>query len=240
VAARGLSLRALVCNAGLQFNTGPQLSPDGYELTFAVNHLGHFLLANLLFAQLLQSAPARIVIVASGVHDPAMRTGMPKPAVSDFDTLAATGGAKRGEFNGRLAYVNSKLCNVWFAYELARRVGERPVTVNGWEPGLVPASGLARDYPPAMRFLWDNVLPLVTGTLNPLIPSLSTLSRSGKALARMVTDPELAKTTGKYFPSHARWHEARSSELSYDEERARALWDASVRMSGLAADESTL
>src|SRR5262249_56863613 len=53
VAARGLSLRALVCNAGLQFNHGPQLSADGHELTFAVNHLGHFLLANLLFAQLL-------------------------------------------------------------------------------------------------------------------------------------------------------------------------------------------
>ena len=224
VAARGLSLRALVCNAGLQFNSGPQLSADGYELTFAVNHLGHFLLTNLLFAQLLQSAPARIVIVASGVHDPAMRTGMPKPAITDFDTLAATGGPKRGEFNGRLAYVNSKLCNVWFAYELARRVGDRPVTVNGWEPGLVPASGLARDYPPAMRFIWDNVLPLVTGSLNPLIPSLSTLSRSGKALARMVMDPELGKTTGKYFPSHARWREARSSELSYDETQgARAL-----------------
>ena len=240
VAARGLSLRALVCNAGLQFNTGPQLSADGYELTFAVNHLGHFLLTNLLFAQLLQSAPARIVIVASGVHDPAMRTGMPKPAISDIDTLAATGGPKRGEFNGRLAYVNSKLCNVWFAYELARRLGDRPVTVNGWEPGLVPASGLARDYPPAMRFLWDNVLPLVTGSLSPFIPSLSTLSRSGKALARMVTDPELAKTTGKYFPSHARWHEARSSELSYDAARARELWDASVRMSGLAPGESIL
>ena len=54
----------------------------------------------------------------------------------------------------------------------------------------------------------------------------------------MVLDPELAKTTGKYFPSHARWHEARSSELSYDAERAGELWDASVRMSGLAAGES--
>ncbi len=91
-----------------------------------------------------------------------------------------------------------------------------------------------------MRFIWDNLLPLVTGSLNPLIPSLSTLSRSGKALARMVTDPELAKTTGTYFPSHARWHEARSSELSYDTARARELWDASVRMSGLTPGESVL
>jgi NAD(P)-dependent dehydrogenase (short-subunit alcohol dehydrogenase family) len=239
VIARGLPLHALVCNAGLQFNKGPQLSKDGYELTFAVNHLGHFLLTNLLFGELVKRAPARIVIVASGVHDPAMRTGMPKPAIADLDTLAATGGAG-GEFNGRLAYVNSKLCNVWFAYELARRVGTRPVTVNGWEPGLVPASGLARDYPPALKFIWDRILPFVTGSLSPFIPSLSTLSRSGTALSRMVLDPELANTTGKYFPSHARWNAARSSELSYDAEKARALWDASVRMSGLLPGESAL
>ena len=240
VIARGLPLHALVCNAGLQFNSGPQLSKDGYELTFAVNHLGHFLLTNLLFGELVKRAPARIVIVASGVHDPALRTGMPKPAIGDLDTLATTGGATPGEFNGRLAYVNSKLCNVWFTYELTRRVGARPVTVNGWEPGLVPASGLARDYPPAMKFIWDRILPFVTGSLNPFIPSLSTLSRSGTALSRMVLDPELANTTGKYFPSHARWHAARSSELSYDAQKARALWDASVRMSGLAPGESTL
>jgi len=240
ISSRQLPISALVCNAGLQFNRGPMLSDAGYELTFAVNHLGHFLLTNLLFAELAKNAPARIVIVASGVHDPAMRTGMPKPAVSDFDTLAATGGATRGEFNGRLAYVNSKLCNLWFTYELARRVGSRPVTVNGWEPGLVPGSGLARDYPAALRFIWDRILPAVTGALSPLIPSLSTKSRSGAALARMVTDADLASTTGKYFPSHTRWRDARSSDLSYDATRARELWDASVRMSGLAPGESPL
>ena len=240
VIARGTPLHALICNAGLQFNHGPQLSADGYELTFAVNHLGHFLLTNLLFEELWKNAPARIVIVASGVHDPAMRTGMPKPAISDLDTLATTGGATRGEFNGRLAYVNSKLCNLWFTYELSRRVGPRPVTVNAWEPGLVPGSGLARDYPPVLRFIWDRILPAVTGALSPLIPSLSTKSRSGAALARTLIDAEFGSTSGKYFPSHTRWREARSSELSYDAARARELWDASVRMSGLAPGESSL
>jgi len=72
---------------------GLQLSQDGYELTFAVNHLGHFLLINLLLAHLVRHAPARIVIVSSGVHDPSRRTGMPKPAVTDWETLAATGPA---------------------------------------------------------------------------------------------------------------------------------------------------
>src|SRR5512134_454926 len=70
IEARDLPLRALVCNAGLQLNRGPKLTPDGFETTFAVNHLGHFLLTHLLLERLLAHAPSRIVVVASGVHDP--------------------------------------------------------------------------------------------------------------------------------------------------------------------------
>src|SRR5207249_11884694 len=179
--ARDIPLRALVCNAGLQVHKGPLLSPDGYELTFAVNHLGHFLLTNLLLARLVRNAPARIVIVASGVHDPKFRTGMPKPAVADLATLAATGGPRAGAFDGRLAYVNSKLCNLWFTYELVRRLDAaglagdtRPLSVNAFDPGLVPGSGLARDYPAALRFIWLRLLPAVArlatrfvATINP-------------------------------------------------------------------------
>jgi NAD(P)-dependent dehydrogenase (short-subunit alcohol dehydrogenase family) len=89
IEAADLPLRALVCNAGLQMTRGRSTSAEGFELTFAVNHLGHFLLANLLLDRLRAHAPARIVVVASGVHDPALRTGMPKAAVADLDTLAA-------------------------------------------------------------------------------------------------------------------------------------------------------
>ena len=78
-------------------NHGPKLTPDGFESTFAVNHLGHFLLTHLLLERLLANAPARIVIVASGVHDPAMKTMMPHPAITDLETLAATGGPSREE-----------------------------------------------------------------------------------------------------------------------------------------------
>jgi light-dependent protochlorophyllide reductase len=231
--AHDVPLDALVCNAGLQFMKGPRLSSDGFELTIAANHLGHFLLANLLLDRLAANAPARIVVVSSGVHDPKMRTGMPHPAISDLDTLAATGGANRGSFNGRLAYVNSKLCNLWFAYELARRCAGRGITVNAWEPGLVPGSGLARDYPAALRWVWNWVLPGIAAGLSPFLPSISTATRSGRDLARMVTDPALEKTTGKYFPSHTRWQETPSSELSYERARAAELWDASVRMARL-------
>jgi light-dependent protochlorophyllide reductase len=245
--AMDVPLRALVCNAGLQVSAGPRRSADGFELTFAVNHLGHFLLANLLLGRLVAHAPARIVVVASGVHDPKLRTGMPKADVRSLDTLAATGGPSADRFDGRLAYVNSKLCNLWFAYELGRRIdaarlstAARPVTVNGFDPGLVPGSGLARDYPRVLRLVWDRILPAVARVLTPIVPTINPAPKAGGALARLVLDPALAPVSGRYFPSHARWHEAASSDASYDADRARALWDASVRMTGLAAHESPL
>jgi light-dependent protochlorophyllide reductase len=244
--ARDLALRALVCNAGLQSGGARKISADGYELTFAVNHLGHFLLANLLLQRLLANAPARIVVVSSGVHDPKRLTGMPKAAVTDMAALAAGGAADAARFNGQLAYVNSKLCNMWFAYELDRRLAaaqlsrDGRLTVNAFDPGLVPGSGLARDYTAALRFAWNRVLPGVARVLSSAVPGISTARKSGAALAQLVLDPALAGTSRQYFPSHTRWRQAPSSAASYDEERARSLWEASVRMSGLSARESPL
>jgi NAD(P)-dependent dehydrogenase (short-subunit alcohol dehydrogenase family) len=246
IGERGISLKALVCNAGLQSN-GLHLSSDGYERTFAVNHLGHFLLVNLLLAHLHAQGPARIVVVASGVHDPKLTTGMPKPEIADLPTLAATGGPRPGAFDGRLAYVNSKLCNLWFAYELVRRLeaaglagGERALSVNGFDPGLVPGSGLARDYPAPLRFVWDRILPAVARVVTLVVPNVNPADKAGAAMARLVLDPALAGVSGRYFPSHTRWREAPSSDASYDEERARALWVESARMVGLAPGESPL
>jgi len=247
LAGRNVALRALVCNAGIQVTHGPRHSPEGFELTFAVNHLGHFLLTNLLLARLVAQGPARIVIVASGVHDPKRWTGMPKPSITDVATLAATGGPGKDAFNGRLAYVNSKLCNLWFAYELERRIAAaglssdgRRLTVNTFEPGLVPGSGLARDYPPALRFAWYRILPGLARLLTPIVPGINPASKAGPALARLVVDPALAGISGKYFPSHTRWRAAPSSDASYDVARARALWEESVRMSRLRSGESPL
>lgn len=247
IEARDLPLRALVCNAGLQMNHGPKLTPDGFESTFAVNHLGHFLLTHLLLERLLANAPARIVVVSSGVHDPAMKTMMPHPAITDLETLAVTGGPSKEKFDGRVAYVNSKLCNLWFTYELARRLeaaklgtGERPLSVNAYEPGLVPGSGLARDYPPVLRWLWDWVLPSVARVLSLRYPSINSAPKSGAALAHVVLDPALERSSSQYFPSHSRWQAAPSSDASYDTERARALWEESVRLTRLAPEESPL
>ncbi len=245
---RDVPIRALVCNAGLQ-TSGKKviLSADGFERTFAVNHLGHFLLVNLLLRRLAANPPSRIMVVASGVHDPKLRTGMPKPDIGHFDVLAQSGGAKPDAFDPRVAYVNSKLCNVWFTYELIRRIAaagivskERPLSVNAYEPGLVPGSGLAREYPPALRWVWLRVLPAIARVATRFTPAINPADKAGEALARLVLDPSLERISGKYFPSHARWGEAPSSEASYDTTRAAALWEASVRLTRLTPDESPL
>jgi light-dependent protochlorophyllide reductase len=245
--ARNLALDALVCNAGLQFMKGPVLSEQGYELTFAVNHLGHFLLTNLLLSRLAARAPSRVVIVSSGVHDPARFTGMPKASIADLDTLAATGGATPGKFNGPLAYVNSKVCNLWFAYELNRRMeakrlstADRAIAVNSFDPGLVPGSGLAREYPAFARVVWNSVMPALASALTRFVPNVSTAPKSGAALAQLVLEPRLGLRGARYYPSHTRWYETPSSDFSYDAGRARELWEASIRMTGLEPGESPL
>jgi light-dependent protochlorophyllide reductase len=247
IEARNLPLQSLVCNAGLQFTRGPVLSEQGYELTFAVNHLGHFLLTNLLLSRLASRAPSRIVIVSSGVHDPARFTGMPKANIADLETLAATGGATPGKFSGPLAYVNSKVCNLWFAYELNRRMeakglstADQPIAVNGFDPGLVPGSGLAREYPAFARAVWSSVMPAMASAVTRFLPSVSTAPKSGTALAQLVLEPRLGIRGARYYPSHTKWYETPSSEQSYDAARARELWEASIRMTGLAPGESPL
>jgi NAD(P)-dependent dehydrogenase (short-subunit alcohol dehydrogenase family) len=146
------------------------LSPDGFEITFAVNHLGHFLLTNLLLERLRASAPARIVVGASGVHDPKMKTGMPKPYITDFETLATPRPPRSDDFDGRLAYVNGKLCNLWFTYELERRIreangsgGARRVTVNAFDPGLVRDRAWRATIPfLALHSRWIDVMWTIT------------------------------------------------------------------------------
>jgi light-dependent protochlorophyllide reductase len=247
IEAQNVPLDALVCNAGLQFTKGPILSDDGYELTFAVNHLGHFLLTNLLLARLASRAPSRIVIVSSGVHDGGRFTGMPKPNIGNLATLAATGGAIPGAFSGPVAYVNSKVCNMWFAYELQRRIEaaglstpDRPIAINAFDPGLVPGSGLAREYHPALRFVWNSVMPAMASVVTRFVAGISTAPKSGGALADLVLNPRLGTPGARYYPSHTRWLESPSSDQSYDAGRAQELWDASIRMTGLAAGESPL
>lgn len=221
-------LRAIVCNAAVQVLT-PTYTPNGYEATFAVNHLAHFLLVNLLLDKLV--APARVVFVSSGVHDPAGRTGMPAPAMRPVRELASgqSGRAEPEARAGRRRYATSKLCNVLCAYELHRRLerqGRHGISVNAFDPGLMPGTGLARHYSGLQRLLWRFVFPL----LRPL-PGVSSMRASGRMLARLAVDPDLDGVSAQYFSGNRK---VRSSEESYDETTAAELWAGSVELVGLA------
>jgi light-dependent protochlorophyllide reductase len=235
-------LRAIVCNAAMQIVTGKTYTPDGFETTFAVNHLGHFLLVNLMLGQM--APPARIVVVSSGTHDPAQTTGMPPPVYKSARVLARPDedpeplGDERGTA-GRRAYTTSKLCNLLFAYELDRRLRAEKgagtngssITVNAFDPGLMPGTGLARDYGMMARFAWRFVLPV----LRPFVPNVNSVARSGRSLADMVTEPRFERISGRYFQGT---REVPSSKDSYDPDMAMDLWEASAAMVKLTPGET--
>lgn len=207
---------AIVCNAGVQNVSGTVLTEDGIEQTFGVNHLAHFLLVRELLPRMAPGA--RVVFVASDTHDPTKHTGMPAPVYTDARSLAypteETGGTV-----GRRRYTTAKLCNVLATYEFARRVPT--ATFAAFDPGLIPGTGLARDYRGLQAFAWRYLLPALT-----VIPGLNinTPRRSGEALARLVLNPEL---TGRYYSGR---REIRSSTDSYDLAKAADLWDTSVEL----------
>jgi NAD(P)-dependent dehydrogenase (short-subunit alcohol dehydrogenase family) len=228
-------LGAIVCNAGIQIVSGATFTEDGIETTFQVNHLAHFLLVRLLLEQ--AARPVRVVFVSSGTHDPSRRTGMPKPHYTSAEALAhppRADGEDAG-VEGRRRYTTAKLCNVLCAYELSRRAGEgvtanalsrragEGVTANAFDPGLMPGTGLARDYGRIQRAAWTTVMP----RLAPILPGLHTPARSGAALARLAVDPELEGVTGAYFEGA---RAAASSTDSYDGRKARDLWETSERL----------
>src|SRR5690242_10964613 len=130
-------LQAIVCNAGVQVVSGTEKTAEGVEMTFGVNHLGHFALVQGLLDSLAR--PARVVVVSSGTHDPAKFTGMPSP---DYTTAAdlADPADITDAAEGRRRYTTSKLCNLLFTYELDRRLGHgaQGVTVTAFDPGLMP------------------------------------------------------------------------------------------------------
>ena len=233
-AARALPpIGAIICNAGIQVVSAITYNADGYETTFAVNHLGHFLLVNLLLRYL--DDHARIVVVSSGTHNPDQFTGMPKPDYTDAASAARREAGTDPSSAGRRAYTTSKLCNVMFTYELSRRLkaaGHDRISVTAFDPGLMPGTGLARDYRPYQKFLWNFVLPALR-----VIPGVNGASKSGNNLARLALDPELEGVSGKYFVGRK---SVPSSKESYDERKAAELWDSSVSMVHLTPEETIL
>jgi NAD(P)-dependent dehydrogenase (short-subunit alcohol dehydrogenase family) len=210
-------LHAIVCNAGVQVVSGTERTEDGIEMTFGVNHLGHFALVQGLLDTL--TPPARILVVSSGTHDPSKHTGMPDPQYTSAADLAHPRAEQADD--GRRRYTTSKLCNLLFTYELNRKLGQG-VTVNGFDPGLMPGSGLARDYPPLQRLAWRYLLPALR-----VLPGVRSTRTSGRYLAALVNDVRFDGVSGQYFDG---LRPIKSSADSYDRDKALDLWATSEEL----------
>jgi len=223
-------LAGLVCNAGGQNVASPTKTEEGYETTFAVNHLGHYLLTRLLLPDL--ASGGRITFVSSGTHDPTQRTGMPEPRYVTAEALAHD--FEPSGLAGRRRYTTSKLCNIYCTYELARRLSASPdprlrsLGVNAFDPGLMPGTGLARTYSAPLRFVSRFILP----ALSLFMSNVHSPATSGRRLALLASGSE-GTATGKYFSDG---REVRSSAASYDTGNALDLWNRSAEMTGLPTE----
>ncbi len=198
-------LDVLVNNAGGYWATR-HTTEDGLERTFAVNHLAPFLLTDLLLGRLQASAPARVVTVSSG----AQAMGR-----IDLDDL-------QGErsYSGQRAYNQSKLANVLFTYELARRLEGSGVTANALHPGVVRTNFGRDDAKGWMRLL----LPVVR-------PFLKSPERGAATSVYLASSPEVEGVTGRYFVNR---QAKDSSPASRDTALAARLWGVSAQLTGVA------
>ena len=196
----------LVNNVGGYWNTR-HLTADGRERTFALNHLAPFLLTNLLLDRLTHSAPARVVTVSSN----AQAMGR-----IDFDDIEG-----ERSYSGARAYNQSKLANVLFTYELAKRLTGTFVTANALHPGVVSTAFGAEDPGRAQRLL----VPF-------LRPFMKTPARGAATSIHVASAPELEHVTGRYF---ANGKPKSSAKASHDEATAARLWQVSTDLVGLTA-----
>lgn len=196
-------LDVLINNAGIYRSRYTETS-DGFEQTFAVNHLAPFLLTNLLRNLLIASAPARIITVSSEGH---------RWARIAFDDLHG----KRG-YNGMRAYTQSKLANILFTYELARQLAGTGVTANCLHPGGV-ATNFAKEDAGLFGIMFSMMRPF-----------LRTPEQGAETSIYLATASEVADITGTYFRDK---RPARSSPSSYDQATWQRLWRVSAELVGL-------
>jgi retinol dehydrogenase 14 len=197
-------LDILINNAG-SANAARELIGEGIEKTFAVNHLGYFLLTNLLLDLIVKSAPARIVNTSSVGH----RSG-----TMDFDDLAFG----RERYSIVKAYGRSKLANVLFTRELARRLAGTGVTVNAVHPGAVSTN------------IWSHAMWWMRPVLAIAKLFMITPKEGGERLLYLAVSPEVEGKTGGYYENNRL---VAPSPLAQDDGAASRLWEVSSRLVGL-------
>ncbi len=197
-------LDVLVNNAGV-YRARRDITPDGFERTMAVNHLGHFLLTRLMLEP-LKAAAGRVINVSSEAHRGGDLTRRPLEDVFRGE----------GSYRGFQAYSDSKLANVLFTFELARRLdGASTVTANALHPGVL-----------ATR-IWNQNANPVSLFMRVMKPFLGSPRRGGKAVLRLAGDPSLRTVSGRYFKQV---DEVRAAEAAHDEDLAAQLWQLSVAL----------
>ncbi|MEM6399774.1 MAG: protochlorophyllide reductase [Cyanobacteria bacterium P01_D01_bin.116] len=246
----GKSLDALVCNAAvyLPLAKEPQRSEDGYELSVATNHLGHFLLCNLMLEDLQKSSvsQARLVILGTVTANPKELGGkIPIPAPPDLGDLK---GFKAGfkapismingkKFKAGKAYKDSKLCNVLTMRELHRRYHDSTgIVFSSLYPGCVAETGLFRNH----YSLFQKIFPLFQKNIT---GGYVSEELAGERVAAVVADPEYNKS-GSYYSWGNRQKEGRKSfeqEVSneaLDDDKAQRLWELSAKLVGIAPEQA--
>ncbi|MBW8487560.1 SDR family NAD(P)-dependent oxidoreductase [Actinomadura parmotrematis] len=207
-------LDVLVNNAGVH-NLRAKVSVDGFDRMVATNHLGPFLLTNLLLGLLKRSAPARIVVVASEAH-------RQNDLRDDVAGLAEP--ASYGPLGSLRVYGRTKLLNILFTQELAERLAGTGVVVNAVCPGMV-ATGLTREFPAARR-----LLPALSRT-----PVLRTPAQGARMALRLALDPAYAETSGGFYSSTPGGGLLPAAAKTRDAALRRAVWERSSQLAGLPA-----
>jgi len=243
--AKGEPIDTLVLNAGLQYSGGtePRWSAQGFELTMAVNHLGHQALLQQLLPLLLRGTAPRLVVTASEVHDPSTAGGkVGRPAgLGDLAGLRQGPGAPmldgNSSFNAEKAYKDSKLCNLLMAREVERRLREQgtPLTVLAWSPGLViPRSDggffrSSRSHNPLGQALFALVV-------RDLLRLSETPERAGTLLAGLACTSPPQASGFQYWsnrvlgPGRLRFEASQPSADACSDTLARQLWDLSAQI----------
>ena len=241
--ASGMSLDALVCNAAIYMPLikEPLRSPEGYELSVATNHLGHFLLCNLLLPDLKHS-PAedrRLVILGTVTHNPKELGGKipPRPDLGELkgfeagfkDPITMIDGKK---FEPVKAYKDSKVCNVLTMRELHRRYHDATgITFTSLYPGCVATTALFRNHYPLFQKLFPLFQKYITG-------GFVTEEEAGKRVAAVVADPEYRQSGAYWSWGNRQKKDGKSfvqevSREASDAEKAERMWDLSAKLVGL-------
>jgi protochlorophyllide reductase len=240
----GRSLEALVCNAAIYMPLikEPLWSPEGFELTMTTNHLGHFLLANLMLEDLQKKSlkEPRLVILGTVTHNPDELGGKipPRPDLGALEGFAAGFKNPITMANGKTfepvkAYKDSKVCNILTMRELDRRFHKSTgIVFNSLYPGCVATTALFRNHYPLFQKIFPIFQKYITG-------GFVTQELAGERLALVVADPEYNQS-GVYWSWGNRQKKDRKSFVqkvspqARDDDKAQLVWDLSAKLVGIA------